>query len=155
MARAAPTAACLEQPLAKATHLRPRPSAQGHAALHGSAHDAGKRQGALGERIFRARVVLSGLESAATQEPLDPSPDRAEHLLHLRIARRKGGPELERPCRRPDEHSVEGERVKVHVQVESTAEALDHRQCAGTAVGDAVASGLIAVEVEQRSRMDC
>src|SRR6266478_1246521 len=67
----------------------------------------------------KGNTSLSGLEIAATQEVPDAAPDRAEHLFHLRVARRKGGLERERPCRRPDEHTVEGECVKVHVPVES------------------------------------
>jgi hypothetical protein len=65
---------------AKSADLRPCAGAESHAALHGSAHDAGERWGGLGDRIFGARAVLARLETAAAQEPPAPSPDRAKHL---------------------------------------------------------------------------
>jgi hypothetical protein len=59
------------------------------------------------------------------------------------------------PGRRPDEHPVEGQCVKVHVQVESSAEALHGCHGAGAACGEALSLGLLAIEIEQRPGMDC
>jgi len=48
---------------------------------------AGERHGGLGNWILSARAVGVGLETATAQEPPHPSPDRAEHLRHLSVAR--------------------------------------------------------------------
>ena len=111
MARATRTAAGLAQPLAEPAQLRPRPGAQGHSALHGGANDAGERRGRLGERILWASALFSALETAAAQEPPHPSPNRAEHLRRLGVARPTRRVEHQPPGRGPNEHPVEGQRV--------------------------------------------
>jgi hypothetical protein len=75
------------QPTADPADLRPRPGAESHTALRRSAHDAGERWPRPGDRIFGARAVLAGLETAAAQEPSHASPNRGEHLRHLGVAR--------------------------------------------------------------------
>jgi hypothetical protein len=87
LARSTLNAAGLAHSAAQPAHRRSRPGAQGHAPLHGGAHDASERQGGLGDRVRSARAVGFGLETAAAQEPPHPPPDRVEHLRHLRVAR--------------------------------------------------------------------
>jgi len=82
------------------------------------------------------------------QEPSYAPPNHVEDLHHLRVA--WGARWMEREPARPGpaEHAVEDQRVEVHVQVKSAAEALDDREHAGAAIADAIAVGLAPVESE-------
>ena len=94
------------------------------------------------------------IEPGAAQEPPHPPPDRAEHLDHLSVARPTRWVERKPRGRGPDEDPVEGQRVKVHVQVEAAAETLHGGHGPGAAPGDALSLGLLAIELAQRPGMD-
>src|SRR5207249_641107 len=116
------------------------------------AADAGERGRFLGEWVDVGGVI--DVESAAREQTLDAPVDGGEQPRHLPVARQLGGVELEAPVFSLGEDAVQQEGVEVDVQLEATAEALDHRHGAAPPIGHAPATRAAAIEPEHGAHRD-
>jgi hypothetical protein len=133
--------------VAEAADAGAGPAAEGDAALDGGAHEAGQDGRGFGERVG-GRAVVFRLELATGEQPPDPGADGGQDVCQIVVTRWGRGVKDERPGARLAEDPVQHQRMEVDVQLETAAEALDHRDGAGLAVRDAESSRRARVEGE-------
>ena len=102
----------------------------------------------------RRRDVGVGIETATPEEAPHPRGDRGEHAADLFVGRGRGRLEAQRVPHSFAEHAVEHQGVEVDVEIESPAEALDHRHAAGLAAVPVALPRAPALEGEQGAHVD-
>jgi hypothetical protein len=83
---------------------------------------------------------LPRIAPAAPEQALHPRGDPRQHAADLIIGRRRQEPELERSFLALEEDAVEEQRVKMNVEIQAAAEALDDRHRARSPGADAIAA---------------
>jgi len=122
--------------VADAQHALARSAARGDAAGDGGAVELRQERLVLGHGIDLRGIGL-GAEATAFEEPRDAPGDLPHHPLDLGVLGRRKGMEAQCAARTPLVDAIEEQRVEVDVQVEGVAEALDERDRAALAAGNA------------------
>ena len=134
-------------------HARARSRTEGNEALHGRGRDLGQRRRLLGPRVGRAPLFRIAGQTTPLKQTLDAPRDHSHHFGHVAATETRGGmkPHGVGPVR--CEHTVEDERVNVHIQIQCAPKPLDDRHRPTPAVGDAIALCTAAQEPEHRATL--
>jgi len=127
--------------------------AEGDTAQDGGIAETREQGGLRDERVLRLGINVFADEAASTQQAQDARANRLEETRHLQVGRWRRRVKAKPSFRLPLEHTVENEGVKVHVEIESAAEALDDRNRTATAF-HVSRPCLPALEAEKCSHVD-
>lgn len=104
----------------------PSPRPKRDTPLHRGAADTGQGGRLLGDRVSSTRSLVGARQAAALHQSVHPPAKCREKLRHLLVGRRRRGVESQLPRGGFGKHAIQDEGVEVNVQIQSTAEALDH-----------------------------